>query len=262
MSICMRALAARNLLGLEDIITLSVVHFNFQKTRPNDDNDDHKSWVLIDLTTSATMIGANSKIYPTDGCIPDTVNHVKFVRDLYEKVDPAPRTYSVPVLWGKKKSTIVSEESTGILRTFDSAFRNLVPSSVHLYPKELRAEIDAANDGIVTELPQRLRKGVCGFDQTGGAADKAEIPGGKSSDGGGCTSVSHAHSSRPKADKKHLTDCSNVVEYLRDLYQIPELKSSVNWSHLKIGMDNKHPDAIAEGSYVDFNVVHKRTQLA
>ncbi|CAH0521996.1 unnamed protein product [Peronospora belbahrii] len=187
------------------------------------------------------MIGANSKIYPTDGCIPDTVNHVKFVRDLYEKVDPAPRTYSVPVLWGKKKSTIVSEESTGILRTFDSAFRNLVPSSVHLYPKELRAEIDAANDG---------------------AADKAEIPGGKSSDGGGCTSVSHAHSSRPKADKKHLTDCSNVVEYLRDLYQIPELKSSVNWSHLKIGMDNKHPDAIAEGSYVDFNVVHKRTQLA
>ncbi|KAG3140496.1 hypothetical protein PI126_g15971, partial [Phytophthora idaei] len=37
-----RALAARNLLGLEDVISLSVAHPIFQKTNPNDASDEHK----------------------------------------------------------------------------------------------------------------------------------------------------------------------------------------------------------------------------
>ncbi|GMF59870.1 unnamed protein product [Phytophthora fragariaefolia] len=155
-----RALAARNLLGLEDAIGLSVAHPIFQKTKPDDDADEHKGWTFVDPETSSTMTGANGKTYSTAGCIPDTVNHVKFVRDLYEKVDPAPRTFSVPVLWDKKTQTIVSEESAGILRTLDSGFRELVQSNVHLYPEELRAEIDAANNGIVTEVTMSFFKKV------------------------------------------------------------------------------------------------------
>lgn len=275
-----RALAARNLLGLEDVIGLSVAHPIFQKTKPTDASDEHKGWVFVDPATSPTMAGANGKTYSTDDCVPDTVNHVKFVRDLYEKVDPAPRTFSVPVLWDKKKGTIVSEESTGILRTLDSGFRDLVPSNVHLYPEELRVEIDAANDGIVTEVSMGFFKKI--FAPTPEAAAEAEVKAFEALAnldellakkrylvGKGVTEADvrlfntliRLDVYQQKADKKHLTDYPNIEQYLRDLYQIPGLKSTVNWSHLNIGVENKHPDAIAEGPFVDYDAAHERAQL-
>jgi putative glutathione S-transferase len=76
------------------------------------------------------------------------VNDVKFVRDLYEMVDKTPRAFSVPVLWDKKRLIIVSDDSAGILRALDSGFRDLVPSNVALFPKEL---IEAANGGLVQQ---------------------------------------------------------------------------------------------------------------
>ncbi|POM65768.1 Glutathione S-transferase [Phytophthora palmivora] len=275
-----RALAARNLLGLEDVIGLSVAHPIFQKTKPDDASDEHKGWVFVDPKTSPTMVGANGKTYPTDDCIPDTVNGVKFVRDLYEKVDPAPRTFSVPVLWDKKKGTIVSEESSGILRTLDSGFRELVPSNVYLYPEELRAEIDAANDGIDKKLNLGyLKKLFASSPEVAAEAeatifevvDKADAILSKKRYlvGEGVTEadVRLFHTLirldvlQQKADAKHLTDYPNIEQYLRDMYQIPGLRSTVNWNHLKIGVVNKHASAKPEGPFVDYEAVHERAQL-
>ncbi|TYZ66307.1 hypothetical protein PybrP1_007908, partial [[Pythium] brassicae (nom. inval.)] len=86
------------------------------------------------------------------GCIPDTVNHTKFARDLYELVSKEPRSYTVPLLWDKKKQTIVSNESADILRTLNTGFRELVPSTVDLLPPALEKEIDAANAGVVESI--------------------------------------------------------------------------------------------------------------
>jgi putative glutathione S-transferase len=61
-----------------------------------------------------------------------------------------------------------------------------------------------------------------------------------------------------KTDAKHLTDFPNVEKYLRELYQLPGLKSSVNWDHLKIGMVNKAPHLAAEGPFVDYDAAHNR----
>ncbi|OWZ17141.1 hypothetical protein PHMEG_0008956 [Phytophthora megakarya] len=271
-----RALSARNLLGLEDVIGLSVAHPIFQKTKPNDARDEHKGWVFVDPKTSPTMVGANGKTYSTDGCTPDTVNHVTFVRDLYEKVDPAPRTFSVPVLWDKKKKTIVSEESTGILRTLDSGFRELVPSEVHLYPEDLRTEIDAVNSGIGTEVSSGCFGRV--FARTPEAAAEAEaktlvalaklLSKQRFLVGKGVTEadVQMFHTLirldvYQSKDDKHVTEFPNVVGYLRDLYQIPGLKSTVNWDHLKIGVENKSPGAAAEGPFVDYEATHERAKL-
>ncbi|KAG6611533.1 Glutathione S-transferase [Phytophthora cinnamomi] len=275
-----RALAARNLLGLEDVIGLSVAHPIFQKTKPDDAADEHKGWTFVDPETSPTFTGANGKTYPTTDCIPDTVNGVKFVRDLYEKVDPAPRTFSVPVLWDKKTQTIVSEESAGILRTLDSGFRELMPSNVHLYPEELRAEIDAANDGIVVEVVGGYYKRT--FAKTPEDAEAAET---KIFDamanlnallvkqrylvGKGITEADvrlfqvliRLDVYQKKTDKRHLTDFPVVVDYLRDLYQTPALKKTVNWDHLKLGVENKHPEAVYEGPFVDYDAAHERSQL-
>ncbi|ETK87414.1 hypothetical protein F441_10302 [Phytophthora nicotianae CJ01A1] len=271
-----RALSARNLLGLEDVIGLSVAHPIFQKTKPNDLSDEHKGWTFVDPATSSTMAGANGKTYPSDGCVPDTVNNVKYVRDLYEKVDLAPRTFSVPVLWDKKKGTIVSEESTGILRNLDSAFRELVPSDVHLYPEELRAEIDTVNDGIVSQIGLGLFKKM--YAPTPGATTEAEV---KIYDGlsqlddllgrkrylvgNGVTEADvrlfhtliRLDTIQQKTDK-HITEYHNVEQYLRDLYQIPGLKSTVNWDHLKISTDNKAAHITPEGPFVDYDAEHGR----
>ncbi|KAE8957699.1 hypothetical protein PR003_g32356 [Phytophthora rubi] len=65
-----------------------------------------------------------------------------------------------------------------------------------------------------------------------------------------------------KANEKQLTDFANVVGYLRDLYQIPGLKSSVNWNHLKISAENTQPDIAVEGPFVDYDAAHERAQLA
>ncbi|RLN51575.1 hypothetical protein BBP00_00009858 [Phytophthora kernoviae] len=65
-----------------------------------------------------------------------------------------------------------------------------------------------------------------------------------------------------KADKQHLNEFPNVVGYVRDLYQIPALKRSVNWDHLKIGAENKTPDVVVEGPFVDYDAAHERAQLA
>ncbi|KAF4315088.1 hypothetical protein G195_010793, partial [Phytophthora kernoviae 00238/432] len=50
--------------------------------------------------------------------------------------------------------------------------------------------------------------------------------------------------------------------YVRDLYQIPALKRTVNWDHLNIGAENKTPDVVVEGPFVDYDAAHERAQLA
>jgi putative glutathione S-transferase len=155
-----RALVARNLKGLEDVISISVAHPIFQKTKPGDESDSHRGWAFIDPDTTATITGLHGRTYATAGCIPDTVNHTKFVRDLYELVDPTPRKFSVPVLWDKVKRTIVSNESADILRTLNTGFRELVPESnaINLLPVEIEQEVEAANNGIVVEVSQSYFK--------------------------------------------------------------------------------------------------------
>ena len=58
------------------------------------------------------------------GCIPDTVNNCKTVRELYELQNDVIYTgkYSVPLLWDKKTNTIVNNESADISRIFNSEF--------------------------------------------------------------------------------------------------------------------------------------------
>ncbi|KUF93123.1 12-oxophytodienoate reductase 3 [Phytophthora nicotianae] len=241
-----RALAARNLLGLEDVITLSVAHPIFQKTKPNDPNDEHKGWVFVDPAKSPRWSVPMAKL---------------------------------PVLWDKKLGTIVSEESTGILRTLDSGFRDLVPSNVHLYPEELRAEIDAANDGIVAEISMNFFKKMFAPSPEAAAesATKAYEALAKLDEllakkrflvGKGVTEADvrlfhtliRLDTYQPKTDK-HLTDYHNIENYLRELYQIPGLKSTVNWNHVKIGMLNKAPHVAADGPFVDYDAAHDRTKL-
>jgi putative glutathione S-transferase len=89
--------------------------------------------------------------YP--GSTRDEVNGATYLHELYSRADPHfTGRATVPVLWGKKRGTIVNNESADILRMLNSGFGDLAASSVDLYPADLRDEIDALNERIYPKL--------------------------------------------------------------------------------------------------------------
>lgn len=65
------------------------------------------------------------------------------------------RRFTVPVLWDKKHSTIVNNESSEIIRIFNTAFNALLPpekAALDLYPSSLHAEIDGLNEWVYDNI--------------------------------------------------------------------------------------------------------------
>lgn len=96
------------------------------------------------------------------GAIPDTVNGSQHVRDLYFKVNPdyAGR-FTVPVLWDKKTETIVNNESSEIIRMFNTAFNKLLTeeqAAINYYPDHLVEEIDEKNEWIYDTINNGVYK--------------------------------------------------------------------------------------------------------
>jgi len=59
--------------------------------------------------------------------------------------------FTVPVLWDKKKHTIVNNESSEIIRIFNTAFNELLPpdkAAIDIYPAAHREEIDVLNEWV------------------------------------------------------------------------------------------------------------------
>jgi putative glutathione S-transferase len=86
------------------------------------------------------------------GAIPDTVNKSSYIRDLYFKVNPNYEgRFTVPVLWDKKLQTIVNNESSEIIRMFNTAFNSFLSkeqAELNYYPESLQKEIDETNEWI------------------------------------------------------------------------------------------------------------------
>lgn len=141
-----RTLIARALKGLEDIVSLSI-------TAPF-------------LTDEGWKFGG----YP--GATEDHVNGVTYVHELYTMADPHfTGRATVPVLWDKKRRTIVNNESADILRIFDKGFGELATHDYDLRPADQAEEIDR----IAAEMYEKLNNGVyrAGFAQGQAAYDEA-----------------------------------------------------------------------------------------
>lgn len=122
-----RTLMVRRLKGLDRIITVSVVE--------------------PVLTDQGWRFGD----YPGAGS--DEVNGATYMHELYTKADPGyTGRATVPVLWDKRRGTIVSNESADIVRMLNTAFDAFTDSHLDLYPAELRRDIDALNDRLYVAL--------------------------------------------------------------------------------------------------------------
>ena len=144
-----RTLIFRALKGLDAMISISIVHWYMAEN----------GWTFE----------------PGAGVIPDSVNGAKLMHQIYTAADAQySGRVTVPVLWDKKTATIVSNESSEIIRMFNSEFDALGAQSGDYYPNALRPEIEALNARIYATLNNGVYR--CGFATTQTAYEAAITP--------------------------------------------------------------------------------------
>ncbi|KAI0799118.1 glutathione S-transferase [Xylaria sp. FL0064] len=156
-----RTLIARKLKGLEEFVSFSVVHWHM----------GDKGW-RFPTPTDKDAAGENVVPDPLPGHESNT-----HLRDIYFGVDPSySGRFTVPVLFDKKKNTIVNNESSEILRMFGTVFNAQLPekyASLDLYPEELRTEIDETGNWTYDGINNGVYKS--GFATTQDAYEKAVV---------------------------------------------------------------------------------------
>lgn len=162
---------------------------------------------------------------------------------------------SVPVLWDKKIKGIVNNESSEILRIFNSAFDDITESNIDLYPKNEREAIDTVNNMVYDRINNGVYK--TGFASTQKAYEKAckalfealdkleeRLAKNKFLIGDKLTEadirlfttlirfdpVYHGHF---KCNLRRLIDYNNLYNYMKSIYQIPEVKETCHFDHIK-----------------------------
>ncbi len=142
-----RTIIFRKLKGLEDAIGLDVVH-------PYMGNE---GW------TFATDF---------DGATGDSVNGLDKLADVYLKAVPDfTGRVTTPVLWDKERETIVSNESSEIIRMLNSAFDAVGAAEADYCPEALRPEIDAINEEVYGNVNNGVYR--CGFASSQAAYERA-----------------------------------------------------------------------------------------
>ena len=141
-----RAMIFRSLFGLEEMISISVVDHLMRE----------KGWEFSD----------------NEGAIPDPLFGAKVMSEIYVKADPKfTGRVTVPVLWDKKMGTIVSNESSEIIRMINDGFRDLSSLKHDFYPMALRDKIDAVNERVYHDINNGVYKS--GFATSRHAYDEA-----------------------------------------------------------------------------------------
>lgn len=108
--------------------------------------------------------------YP--GANRDTLNGATYLHELYTRINPLyTGRATVPVLWDKKRQTIVNNESADIVRMLNNSFGQFSKNGIDLYPSDLRADIDALNDPIYRKLNNGVYR--AGFATTQQAYEEA-----------------------------------------------------------------------------------------
>jgi glutathionyl-hydroquinone reductase len=255
-----RTLIFRSLKGLEDMVGLSVTH-----------------WLMADQGWSFA---------PAEGVIADTVNGFEFLHQLYTRADPRySGRVTVPVLWDKQRGSIVSNESSEIIRMFNAAFDNIGARGGDYYPEPLRAEIDRVNDRIYDTVNNGVYK--AGFAGTQDAYEAAVVPLFATLDwlegllrhkrflvGEAPTeadwrlfttlvrfdAVYYGHF---KCNIRRLVDYPNLWAYTRELYQWPGVAATVNLAHIKrhYYMSHRHINptgVVPVGPSIDFDAAPGR----
>jgi glutathionyl-hydroquinone reductase len=226
----------------------------------------------------------------TPGTTPDTVNGKNTLAEIYLLADPRySGRVSVPVLWDKKRRTIVNNESAEIIRMLNSAFDAFTEIKIDYYPQALRAEIDRINDlvypnvnngvyraGFATSQAayQEAARGVFSvLDQLEERLSRQRYLAGRQiteADWRLFTTLIRfdvVYYSHFKCNLRRIADYPNLWNYLRELYQVPRIAETVSIEQIKrhyYGSQRQvNPTGIVPiGPLIDFRAPHDRNRFA
>jgi putative glutathione S-transferase len=256
-----RTLIFRALKGLGDMIGVDIVH---------------------------PHMGGHGWTFGTDfaGATGDRVNGKAYLYEIYLRAKPDyTGRVTVPVLWDKQRETIVSNESSEIIRMFNSAFDGIGAAAGDYYPAALREEIDAVNERVYHSVNNGVYK--AGFATAQDAYEDAFAALFETLDwldqrlarrpylaGDRLTeadwrlfttlvrfdAVYYGHF---KCNKRRIMDYGNLSPYLRALYQHPGIRETVNFEHIKHHYYGSHrqinPTGIVPlGPELDLDAPHNR----
>ncbi|GAB4269425.1 MAG: hypothetical protein Kow0013_20990 [Pararhodobacter sp.] len=191
----------------------------------------------------------------------------------------------MPVLFDMRTETIVSNESSEIIRMFNSAFDGLTGNTDDYWPEALRDAIEPVNERIYETLNNGVYKS--GFATTQEAYEAAVLPlfdtldwleerlsQGRYLMGDRLTeadwrqfptlvrfdTVYHGHF---KCNRRRIVDYPNLWAYTRDLYQVPGVAETVRLDHITRHYHYSHESInpcriVPIGPVLDFMEPHGR----
>lgn len=258
-----RTLIMRRLKRLEDVISLSIVDYLM--------GDD--GWAFSD----------------NPGCIPDNVNGCKYLREVYVKADAHyTGRVTVPVLWDKMKNTIVNNQSSEVMRMFDTEFDEFGDAAITFCPDGLRDKVDETIKLIYNPINNGVYRS--GFAITQEAYEDAVnelfdvldywdrvlsgqryLCGDVITEADWCMFttlirfdlVYYIHF---KCNLRHIYEYPNLWNYLKELYQYPGVAETCNFYHIKNHYFQSHPTVnpngiVPIGPHIDFNEPHNRDRF-
>lgn len=256
-----RTIIFRTLKGLEEVISMTAV----------DPVRDDQGW----------------KFFADD---PDPVNGYEYLLEAYLRTDPDfSDRVTVPVLWDKETNRAVNNESSEIIRMLTSEFNQWAKNpDLDLYPEPLRAEIDELNDRIYNSINNGVYR--AGFATTQEAYEEAFVELFEALDvmndrlgesrfltGGEITEADWrffvtlirfdaVYVGHFKCNQRRIADYDNLAGYLRDLYQQPGIRETVNMDHIKRHYYITHPrinptQIVPMGPVLDFESDPARSHL-
>jgi putative glutathione S-transferase len=226
-----RTLVFRKLKELEDLISVSVVSPRMP---------DETGW-NFDKATGSTgdhLFGKDTLWQVYTQAVPDYTGRV-----------------TVPVLWDIKTGQIVSNESSEIIRMFNSAFDELTGNTEDFYPEKLRGKIDTINARVYDDINNGVYK--AGFATTqeayegavaklfdaldwveGLLGETAYLTGDTITEADWrlfttLVRFDAVYFGHFKCNLRRIADYKNISHYLKALYEVPGVKDTVDLDHIK-----------------------------
>jgi putative glutathione S-transferase len=255
-----RTMIVRSLKGLDHMVSVSVVN-----------------WL---------MEGRGWTFDAGPGVVSDPLRHARVLHEVYTHANP---TYTgrvtVPVLYDRERDTIVSNESSEVIRMFDSAFGALGATGPDLYPLSLRGEIDRINARVYDTVNNGVYR--AGFATTQDAYEEAVGELFASLDwleallgerrylaGEQLTEADirlfttlvrfdAVYVGHFKCNLRRIVDYPNLREFTREIYQLPGVRETVHMDHIKGHYYQSHASInptgiIPVGPQLDLDVPHRR----
>ena len=255
-----RTALVRQLAGLDDVISLSVV----------EPERYDEGWQFSDE-------------------YPDPINGFDRLYETYAHADPDyTGRVTVPVLYDRATETVVNNESAEIMRMLDVGFHSL-GNGVDLYPEGVREEVDS----LIDEMYEPVNNGVyrAGFADSQAAYDEAvddlfatldrfeDLLGEQRYLAGETLTEAdlalfptlvrfdHVYHTHFKCNRRAIHEYPNLWNYTKELFQLPGVAETVNTDHVTRHYYRSHGSVnpkrlVPTGPEIDFSAPHDRDRLA